>query len=1136
MASLDRNLRKDLENAVKKARRVAETGARQAIEQLAVQNHEPWGPLTAGERNLRNRLRAHGRQLGDLRDDRKGTQAIDRLVSECAYEHWHRLLFARFLAENDLLIEPASGMPLSLDECRELAREHDRDWLVLASDFAQRMLPQIFRAGDPVLEIVLPPEKRQELERLLEALPRNVFVEDDSLGWVYQFWQAEQKDAVNSSGVKIGAEQLPAVTQLFTESYMVNFLLHNTLGAWWASRLLSADPEIARAATSENDLRAACSLPGVEWEHLRFVKDVMGQWCVANGSLHDWPLNAREITLLDPCMGSGHFLVTALPILVAVRCREEGFTLAEACTAVLRDNLFGLELDSRCTQIAAFNLALSAWKLGGYRALPSLNLACSGFKPNAKKDDWLKLAGSADHLSRGMDHLYHMFQKAPDLGSLINPHALERDLLVAEYCELQPLLAKAVAQEVGNEVTSELAVVAHGVAKAAELLSRKFTLISTNVPYLGRNKQDDVLKDHCKNTYPDAKADLATCFIERCLDFCASGGTIALVTPQNWLFLGTYKKLRRRLLRGQELNSIARLGPNAFRDMNWWASATALISMSRRGCSADHSFAGLDVSDSHEPDEKAAGLCTVPLAAVSQNEQLLHPDQSIGFKARTELPLLSTITCAPNGSHGADSPRHRLKFWEFERITSDWRPFQTTVDVTMPFGGREHVFSWFRDGREHRENPSSRIQGEDVLGKSGIAVSMMGQLAVTVYTGELFDISCTPIVPNDPAHLPAIWCFCSSPDYNRAVREVDQALKVTNATLVKISFDLSHWQAVAATRYPNGLPKPQSNDPTQWLFNGHPMGSDHPLQVAVARLLNYRWPRQTGSAFPDSPALGSDGLEPFAEDGGIVCLSALRGEPAASQRLRTLLAAAYGNKWSAATLNELLSTVGFAGRSLDDWLRDGFFEQHCELVHQRPFVWHIWDGLKNGFGALVNYHKLAGRNGEGRRTLEKLIYTYLGDWIDRVRAEQKAGVEGADACVAAAEHLKQELEKILAGEPPYDIFVRWKALDRQAVGWEPDSDDGVRMNIRPFMTAKPLIARGKNTCVLRVVPKIKWEKDRGKESPRSRSDYPWFWGWDEQAADYVGGPAFDGSRWNELHYSTAMKLSARARVKSGGKL
>ncbi|MEK7876466.1 MAG: SAM-dependent methyltransferase, partial [Pseudomonadota bacterium] len=258
----------------------------------------------------------------------------------------------------------------------------------------------------------------------------------------------------------------------------------------------------------------------------------------------------------------------------------------------------------------------------------------------------------------------------------------------------------------------------------------------------------------------------------------------------------------------------------------------------------------------------------------------------------------------------------------------------------------------------------------------------------------------------------------------------------------------------------------------------------------------------------------------------------VKGEQPAAGRVTALLADAFGNEWSAAKLGNMLLQAGFAGKTLDDWLRDGFFEQHCALFNQRPFVWHVWDGRRDGFNALVNYHRLAAPNGEGRRTLEKLLYTYLGDWIDRQRADQKAAVEGADARLAAAEHLKLELANILSGEPPYDLFVRWKPLAGQAIGWEPDVNDGVRMNIRPFMNAKPLGAKAKGACMLRVTPKIKWDKDRGKEPQRAKEEFPWFWGWDEKAIDFAGrGTKPDGKRWNDLHYSRSFKEAARARSK-----
>src|SRR5271156_1702057 len=170
MALLDRALRKDLENTVKKARRVAEAGARKAVAQVGVGETEAPKHLSGEQRALRNRLRAHGRQLGDRRDPKTGFQDTARLVQECAYEHWHRMLFARFLAETGLLIEPDSGIAITLDEVQELAREKATDWLELASDYAERMLPQIFRSGDPVLDIALPPETRSALEDLLKGL------------------------------------------------------------------------------------------------------------------------------------------------------------------------------------------------------------------------------------------------------------------------------------------------------------------------------------------------------------------------------------------------------------------------------------------------------------------------------------------------------------------------------------------------------------------------------------------------------------------------------------------------------------------------------------------------------------------------------------------------------------------------------------------------------------------------------------------------------------------------------------------------------------------------------------------------------------------------------------------------------
>ncbi|WP_437648698.1 Eco57I restriction-modification methylase domain-containing protein [Sorangium sp. So ce362] len=1126
MASLDRNLRRDLENAVKKARRVAEAGARQAVEQLAVGHHEPWSALSPDQRKLRNRLRAHGRQLGDRLDEKKGTQTIDRLTGECAYEHWHRLLFARFLAENDLLVEPESGMALSLDECRELAREQSKDWLVLASEFAQHMLPQIFRAGDPVLEVALPPEKRQELEAILEALPREVFIADDSLGWVYQFWQADQKDAVNASENKIGADELPAVTQLFTEDYMVLFLLHNTLGAWWAGKVLAQKPDVARSVASEDECRAACAVQGIEWRYLRFVREG-GVWRPAAGTFPGWPTPAKELTVLDPCMGSGHFLAFALPMLVALRQAEEKLSVAEAVDAVLRDNLFGLELDPRCTQIAAFNVGLTAWKLAGYRPLPALNLACAGLSINAPVAAWTALAAGDALAENAMKQLYELFRQAPTLGSLIDPTRVGGELFVANFDKIRGLLSSALATEESED--AELAVVAQGIAKAATILAERYTLVVTNPPYLLRRKQNAALQAFSEQVDASAKGDLAVLFLSRLSRLLTQGGTVGVVQPQNWMFLTGYRKFRETFLRSNSLRFIACLGPAAFQDMNWWAIRTSLVIAQRWNVDANSAFCGFDLGNHRECNEKPIVVRAAETVAVNQQEQLKNPDARIlvgGLEHGARL--LGEVADSSWGVSPADLPRFGVCFWELLALNTPWVPWLGTVESTIPYGGREMVLRKDEALDAAVEAGSAYLRGVSFWGKKGIAIRAMGSLPVTIYTGEAFDANVAVLVPRDQGDIEALWEYAASGELATAARALDQAIKVTSATFTKIGFDAAEWRNKATA-----LPVPESAEPTQWLFAGHPRASTSPLHVGVARLLGYRWPRQAGSSFMDCPAVGPDGLESHGDDDGVVCLPSLRGEAPAAERVRALLADAFDTEWSAQRLNDLLVSADFAGRSLDDWLRDGFFEQHCALFHQRPFVWQIWDGRKDGFSALVNYHQLAAPNGEGRRTLDKLTHTYLGDWLDRQRADQKAGVEGADGRIAAAEHLKRELEKILEGEPPYDIFVRWKPLHQQPIGWEPDLDDGVRVNIRPFMTAKPLNARGKNACILRVAPKIKWDKDRGKEPTREKADFPWFWGWDESTQDFAGGREFDGNRWNDLHYSRAAKLAARERAKGG---
>ena len=950
MRPLEKSSRNKLEKTVKDAREVAESGARAALEQMGVESSEAYSHLSEDQRDLRRRLRAHGRQLGDKRDA-TGKQEIELLTEETAYQHWHRMLFARFLAENDLLMYPDPDEPVAvtIEECEDMAEDEGaKNGWELAARYASRMLPQIFRQDSPVLELELPPEHQQKLETMLADLPDDVFTASDSIGWVYQFWQAKRKDEVNAAGVKIGARELPAVTQLFTEQYMVDFILDNSLGAWWAARRLSV--EDLKTARVEEELRKKASIPGVPLNYLRFVKvtrasssglpdsapasvpvspkvtrasssgtsdsapasapvspkvtrasssgvskspaafdestlkktsgenvphwtcdnatyhvsfrladavpksqtqqwlrerqsildnamrmrrDLTPQeekkvrylyserieryldaghgechlanpkaaetvanalqffegkryrlhaWCVmpnhvhvivepfqkeslsaiihswksftanecnkllglrgqfwqkdaynhivrtekeygfqiryvwnnpekaklknwrwrwridldcggmagtdmenrhvsassgkpdqdglvtsgglgrggaaasdrpdqdglvtlwepAAGTMEGWPEHLGELKTLDPCCGSGHFLVSAFLMLVPMRMELERLSAREAVDRVLAENIHGLEIDKRCVELAAFSLALTAWRYpeaGGYRLLPEFNVACSGLSVHIPKAEWKNVARvlpDKSYLPIALDWLHDQFKDAAVLGSLIDPAKAEVASLI-DWDSIVPLLDQALKNNQSEE-TRESGVLAQGLAKCTQLLVQKYKWVITNVPYLVRGKQNEKLQKFCAKNYKESKNDLATVFLERCLQMCEEGGTTSVVLPQNWLFLTTYKKFREKLLKNEKWNFIARLGPGAFETISGEVVKAILITLSRR--KGNQSFQlwdddsrgarpgwsdylrGVDVSECRTAKKKEDLLKKFSIKSVSQSNQL----------------------------------------------------------------------------------------------------------------------------------------------------------------------------------------------------------------------------------------------------------------------------------------------------------------------------------------------------------------------------------------------------------------------------------------------------------------------------------------------------------------------------------
>ncbi|MCG6461588.1 BREX-1 system adenine-specific DNA-methyltransferase PglX [Vibrio parahaemolyticus] len=1118
---LDKALRKKLEDTVVKARDIVESAVNEALQRLGVAEAQAPAYLSEDERNLRRDLRAHARQLGDKLQD--GKQEVERLTNEMAYEHWHRMLFARYLEQNNLLMYD-EHTPVTLEECFELAEEESdcKDGWELAGRLAQKMLPQIFRADSPVFKVKLSINRVNELEALIANLDPATYQAQDSLGWCYQFWQTKKKEQVNKSGVKIGAQELSPVTQLFTEPYMVSFLLDNALGAWWANKRLSQDDLIR--ANNEQELRDLAAIPGVPLEYLRFSKEENAEsWKPAAGGFEKWPEHLSELKTLDPCCGSGHFLVAVFLMLVPMRMQLEGLTAKQAIDAVLRDNIHGLELDQRCVELAAFALALEAWRYpnaGGYRSLPELQLACSGMSISEAQKEWKELAKGDEALTDAITWMQHTFKDAPTLGSLIQP-SKDLDKKVQSLPWL--ILEQAVASQFSS--SKEAKVAAQGLAKSAELLSRKYQWITTNVPFRQMDDCCDELRSFAKSYFPEAKTDLATVFQMRIMGLLDSRGVSSSVIPQSFLYKDYYAKYREWLFEFNSIPMLARLGSGAFREISGEEVKVALTTILPQKPRLKAILSQLDTA-LFEVDEKRQQLSRIDLICVLQEKALITKKKIVTISHDLGGTLLEDKCFFSNGVQTGDYPRFGRNIWEVSNYDG-WGFQLTTVLQSQLFSGRSKCIYWgkgelvdFVEEKLGVGKSGSWIRGTNYKDRKGVAISAMGEVKATLYCGEVFDDNTVVIIPNDEADLVSVWDTCSASSYNEKVRTIDQSNKVRGALLrVRKEESINDFT----------IPSPFSNDPTQWIFHGHPCASvvwdeeskttsvgklrqdDTVLQVAVARLLGYQWPAELDPEMELAPEMrevmkkNADFAGLIDED-GIVCIPAVRGEYTAAKRLEAILHKAYGSEWTSSVESKLLKSV--KAKDLESWLRDKFFEQHAKMFQHRPFIWQIWDGQKDGFSALVNYHKF------DYKGLERLIYTYLDDWISIQKRDLAEGKDGADILLNAAENLKTQLVAILEGEKGLDIFVRWKPLAEQPIGWNTDLNDGVRLNIRPFMLAQDMGKKGAG--VLRAKPNIHWKKDRGSDVESA----PWF----HLGLQYGGK---EGDRINEHHLSLAEKRKAR---------
>ncbi|MBY5811292.1 BREX-1 system adenine-specific DNA-methyltransferase PglX [Rhizobium leguminosarum] len=410
--------------------------------------------------------------------------------------------------------------------------------LVHACNAWHGAMPFLFEKVGDYTELLMPEDLLSPssiLARLREAMADDACTDVEIIGWLYQFYISEKKDQVFAGlkkNIKITAENIPAATQLFTPHWIVRYLVENSLGRLW---LLN---QPASKLAAQMDYYIAPEEPETD-----FLK--LG--------------NPEEIKICDPACGSGHMLTYAFDLLYAIY-EEEGYDPAEIPALILKHNLTGIEIDDRAGALAAFALSMkAAGKLGRRRFLrmevkPDIVALQNVTFTSAELTDVAAVVGK-DLFTDALRETLTQFEQAKNFGSLIVPK-LRDAAETLRLVEARDFSSDLLLKEVQARVVALL--------RMAEALSPKYHVVVANPPYAGTSGLNGRLGDWVKKNYPDSKADLMTCFMERATTLTAANGKWGMINLPSWMFLGSFEKMRIKLLSSDTVSSFLHLGRGIF--------------------------------------------------------------------------------------------------------------------------------------------------------------------------------------------------------------------------------------------------------------------------------------------------------------------------------------------------------------------------------------------------------------------------------------------------------------------------------------------------------------------------------------------------------------------------------------------
>ena len=672
--------------------------------------------LTAAERSQRAQLIARIQAKG-----------FAQTMEEAAYTWFNRFIALRFMEVNNYLPshirifsdESGSFKPEVLTDAVNLEidgldkalvlellenQENERLYqyiIITQCNALHEGLPEMFERIGGWTELLFPKNLLREdsvIAHMVEDIPEEDWQDQvQIIGWLYQYYNTEPKDKVFANlkkNVKISAADIPAATQLFTPDWIVRYMVENSLGRLWTEG--HGKPEHAdwkyylEEAEQEDTVRA----------ELKQLREAYRE------------IQPEQIRIIDPCMGSGHILVYAFDVLMDIYTAC-GWSERDAAVSILRNNLYGLDIDRRAYQLAYFAVMMKARQYNR-RILRGEN------QPNLA--NFADVMGVEDSMVGGsLRQFVEQFQVADTYGSLMTVTApAGLDEMVAAF---HPTIGLDVAQ-------------LKAMVKLSGILSQKYDVVCTNPPYMGSSGMNAVLSDYVKRNYPDSKSDLFACFMEKCGQLVKMNGLYAMITQHAWMFLSSYEKLREKL----KMNSIvdmAHLGARAFDEIGGEVvQTTAFVSCGRRVADFKGTYVRLvDIvgewekeaeyrSGNHRYIAKQENFSKIPGSPVAYwvSENFVR-----AFERGISIDSISDFTGSQHKT--ADNEKYLRMFWEVGKSSVNskkWIFYIKGGNYRKWYGNIDLVIDWSENAKLfYKRNLTSNMIKEKYWYQEGITYTSL---------------------------------------------------------------------------------------------------------------------------------------------------------------------------------------------------------------------------------------------------------------------------------------------------------------------------------------------------------------------------------------------------------------------------